>query len=286
MKSILIAIDESKSAKSALNIGVALARICGAKVKGLYVEDIMRLLEWQPAELIGAGMGFSSGIPEARPTIEQVEVEQQFIAEASRIEKNFKETCNKFMVNNVFLTKRGKVHETIEELAKTVDMVVIGKRGKTYPETSKEPGPVTENLLRLTTRPVLVVPEDAKVNNKILIAYDGSQNSQRALSIGASFAKLLNFEVIVISIANDIDTAQKPLDEAKEFLSPYELKSTYMVDFGATMPWLAIANQVEIFDPGLIAIGAFGKNRLMELIFGSTTKQVLTQAQCPVLLCR
>ncbi len=76
MKSILIAIDESKSSKSALNVGVALARICGAKVKGLYVEDIARLLEWQPAELISAGMGFSSAIPEARPTIEQVEVEK------------------------------------------------------------------------------------------------------------------------------------------------------------------------------------------------------------------
>ena len=286
MKSILIAMDESKSSKSALNIGVALARICGAKVKGLYVEDLMRLLEWQPAELISAGMGFSSAVPESRPTIEQVEVEKGFIAEANKLEKDFKETCSKFAVNHTFLTKRGKVHEIIEELAKTVDMVVIGKRGKTYPETSKEPGPVTENLLRLTTRPVLVVPEDAKVNNRILIAYDGSQNSQRALSIGAAFAKLLNFDVKVVSVANDIDAAQKPLDEAKEFLAPYELNATYIVDFGAAMPWLGIAKQIKIFDPGLVVIGAFGENRLMELIFGSTTKQVLMEATCPVLLCR
>ena len=286
MKSILIAMDESKSSKSALDVGVALARICGAKVKGLYVEDVMRLLEWQPAELISAGMGFSSAVPDSRPTIEQVEAEKQFIAEASKLEKSFEEACKKFAVNHSFMTKRGKVHEIIEELTKTVDMVIIGKRGKTYPETSKEPGPVTEDLLRVTTRPVLVVPENAKVNNKILIAYDGSQNSQRALSIGASFAKLLNFEVIVVSVANDIDAAQKPLDEAKEFLTPYELNATYVVDFGAAMPWIAIAKQVKIFDPGLIVIGAFGENKLMELIFGSTTKEVLKEATCPVLLCR
>ncbi len=286
MKSILIAMDESKSSKSALSVGVALARICGAKVKGLYVEDIMRLLEWQPAELISAGMGFSSAVPEARPTTEQVETEKQFIAEAGRLEKNFKEICNKFAVNNTFITKRGKVHGIIEEFAKTVDMVVIGKRGKTYPETSKELGPVTEDLLRLTPRPVLVVPEDAKTNNKILIAYDGSQNAQRALSTGAAFAKLLNFDVRVIGVTNDIDSAEKPLDEAKEFLAPYKLNATYVVDFGASMPWKAIIDQIKIFDPGLIVIGAFGKNRLMELIFGSTTKQVLMEATCPVLLCR
>ena len=286
MKSILIAVDESKSAKSALGIGIALAKICGAKVKGLYVEDVMRLLEWQPAELISAGMGFSSAVPESRPTLEQVEIEKEFIAEANRLEKDFKETCEKLAVNHSFIIKRGKVHEIIEEITKTVDMVVIGRRGKTYPESSKEPGPVTENLLRLTTRPVLVVPEEAKVNNKILIAYDGSQNAQRALSTGAAFAKLLNFEVRVVSVANDADAAQKPLDEAKEFLAPYELQAAYIVDFGSGMPWIAIDKQMKIFEPGLIVLGAFGENRLMELIFGSTTKQVLMEAACPVLLCR
>ncbi len=286
MKSILIAMDESKSSKSVLNVGVALARICGAKVKGLYVEDAMRLLEWQPIELIGAAVGVTSGIPHSRPTLEQVEVEKQFIAEGNRLEKSFKEECKKFAVNYQFFTKRGKVHEIVEQMARTVDMIVVGRRGKTYPESSKEPGPITEDLLRVTTRPVLVVPENAKVNNKILIAYDGSQNSQRALSVGASFAKLLNFEVQIISVANDIDIAQKSLDEGKEFLAPYELNATYITDFGAAMPWIAIAKQIKIFAPGLIVIGAFGTNKLMELIFGSTTKQVLMEATCPVLLCR
>ena len=286
MKSILIAMDESKAGKSALNVGVALAKICAAKVKGLYVEDIMRLLEWQPTELIAAGVGLSTGIPTSRPTEEQVEIEKQFITEGSRLEKSFGEECNKFTVSGQFSTRRGKVHEIIEEAARTVDLIIIGKRGKTYPEGSKEPGPVTEDLLRATTKPVLVVPENAKVNNKILIAYDGSQNSQRALSIGASFAKLLNFEVIVVSVANNIDASQKPLDEAREFLAPYELSATYVTGFGASMPWIEIAKQVKIFDPGLIVLGAFGENKLMELIFGSTTKQVLMEATCPVLLCR
>ncbi len=286
MKSILVAVDESPSSKSALNIGVALARIVGAKVKGLYVENVMRLLEWQPTELISAGIGFSSGAPHSRPTIEQVEVEKEFIAEAGRLEKSFVEVCKKFAVDHVFLTKRGKVHEIIEELARTVDMVVVGRRGKTYPESSKEPGPVTEDLLRVTTRPVLVVPEDAKVNNKILIAYDGSQNAQRALSVGASFAKLLNFDVKVVSVANDIDAAQKPLNEATAFLEPYKLNVTNVVDFGSGMPWKAIIDQMNIFDPGLLVLGAFGENKFMEMIFGSTTKQVLSEAKCPVLLCR
>lgn len=286
MKSILIAMDESKSSKSALSVGVALAKICGAKVKGLYVEDSMRLLEWQPTELMSAGIGFTSGIPGSKPTMEQVEIEKEFIAEAGRIRESFEKECKKFNVNHQFFTKRGKVYETLEQMARTVDMVVVGRRGETYPENSKEPGPITEELLRVITRPVLVVPENAKVNNKILIAYDGSQNSQRALSVGAAFAQLLNFDIKVISIANDKKIAEKPLNEAKEFLAPYDLKATYVADLGAGMPWMAITNQIKIFDPGLIVIGAFGSNKVMELIFGSTTKSVLMEATCPVLLCR
>ena len=133
MKSILIAIDESKSSKAALDVGIALARTCGAKVKGLYVENSLRLLEWQPIELMGAAVGVTSGIPHARPTFEQVEVEKQFIAEANSLKKSFEEACKKFAVSHQFLTKRGKIYEIVEQIARTVDMVVVGRRGKTYP---------------------------------------------------------------------------------------------------------------------------------------------------------
>jgi len=37
-------------------------------------------------------------------------------------------------------------------------------------------------------------------------------------------------------------------------------------------------------DAGLIVMGAFGTNRLKELIFGSTTMNVLEKAECPILL--
>ena len=286
MKSILIAIDDSESSKSALNIGLEVAKITGAKVKGLYIEDISRLLEWQPVELMGAAVGAVSAIPTSRPTVEQVEVEKGFIKESESLHKLFKDKCKSYSVDGIFLTKRGNVDELIYEFAKTVDLVIIGRRGKTYPENSSEPGPRTENLLRNTTRPVLVVPPKAQLNNKILIAYDGGKTAQRALMAGAVFASLQKSEVKVVSIADDIDTAEKPLNEAKEFLSAYNLNATYVIDFEKKKPWKAIMDQAKIWKSGLIVLGAFGENKLLELIFGSTTREVLMQATCPVLLCR
>lgn len=284
--SILVAIDDSITSKSALEVAVNIGVLTSAKVKGLYIEDIARLLEWQPTELIGAAIGASTALPSSRPTDEQIEVEKGFIEEGNRLQKLFNETCRKSGIKGSFSTKRGKVDELVIQAAKTVDLIVIGRRGKAYPLDSIEPGPTTENLLRVATRPVLVVPAGGKLTNKILIAYDSSETAQRALSAASHFAQIQPSEVKVVSVADDIDAADKALNEAKEFLTPYLLNVTYLVGFGSRKPWKEIIDQARNMEAGLIVIGAFGSNRLLELIFGSTTREVLMQATCPVLLCR
>lgn len=284
--SILVAIDDSQASRSALDVGVNLAKISGAKVKGLYVEDTMRLLQWQPAELIGSAIGVSSGLPQSKPTEEQIEIEREYAAEGNLLKSLFEKACGDFKIQGNFSIMRGKVDEVISQASRTVDIVVIGRRGRSYPIDSMEPGPVTENLLRHATRPVLVVPVGGKLTNKILFAYDGSETAQRALSAGAQFAKILPAEVEVVSVADDIDRADNYLNEAKEFLLSYKVKATYIVEFGSTKPWKGIMDQAKNFEAGLIVIGAFGSNMLMEMIFGSTTREILSQATCPVLLCK
>lgn len=286
IKSILVALDDSPSSKAALDVASEIARLCGSKLKGLYVEDVLRLLEWQPAELISAVITTSPNIPHGRPTTEQVEIEKEFLAEGNRLKDLFKDTLDKFSLEGEFEVLRGKVDDLIIEYAKTVDLVVIGRRGKTYPETSKEPGPTTENLLRHSTRPVIVVPPEGKLNNHMLIAYDGSKSSQRALAAGAMLAAFLNSDVRVVSVGDDIDKAEIPLKEAEKFISSYKIPAKFIVAFGSRKPWEAIMDHVKNHSTGLIVLGAFGDQRLLELIFGSTTREVLMRATCPVLLAK
>lgn len=283
IKSILISMDESKSSQSALKAGTDLSKISGAKIKGLYVEDVKRLSEWQPVQLMRATVGVSKEGSGPRPTREQLEIEKEFKEEAKRLEKFFKE--NSKDTEGSFIVKRGEISEVITEVSRTVDLVVIGRRGKTHPPESPEPGPVTDNLLRTCARPVLVVPPGAKLTNRILVAYDGSRSSQRALSSAAEIAGLQKSEIIVVTIVDNSGDADKPLSEAKEFLLPYNLNVSYMVDFVSNKAASGIIKQAENFKAGLIALGAFGENKFLELIFGSTTRQVLMQAKCPVLLC-
>lgn len=295
MKSILVAIDESKASYAALDLACELAKISGAKIKGLYVEDVGRLLEWQPTELIGSAIGASTAMPHVRPTEEQIKIEKEFEKERKNLKEHFETSCKKNHITGTFIIERGMIEECIIKLSKTVDLIVIGKRGRSYKEDSKEPGEIAEELIRNVTRPIFVVPAESHVNarivgknitNKILLAYDGSEAAQRALSITAQIAEILKSELLVISVANDTEVAQKPLDEAKEFLTPYNLKVEYKTGIGAAMPWSIIINEAKNCNPGIISIGAFGSNKLLELIFGSTTKQVLVESTCPILLCK
>ena len=286
IKSILVAVDDSLTSYSALDVAANLAALTSAKLKGLYVEDVMRLVEWQPAELIGAGLGLSSAVPSSRPTAEQLEIEKEFEKEGSGLKKLFTDSAKNIHFKGSFQVIRSKVDETIIEASKTVNLVVIGRRGKSYPLDSIEPGPVTENLLRHTTRPVLVVPAGGKLSNRILIAYDGSETSQRALTAGAQFAEILPSVIKVVCAGDDKHSSEKPLNEAREFLLAYNLNVNYVTESGSNKPWKGIIEQAKAFDAGIIVIGAFGSNRIMEMIFGSTTREVLMQSTCPVLLCR
>ncbi len=288
MKSILIAIDESKASLAALDLACELAKASKAEIKGLYIENIARLLEWEPAELIGSALGVTTAAPHVRDTEEQLQTENEFEKERTNLKELFETTCKKNNVTGTFKSIRGVIEESLIHASKTVDLVVIGKRGEGYKKDSKEPGEVAEELLRQVTRPIFVVPAEsqAKSSKRILLAYDGSEASQRTLSTTAQIASILNAEILIMSVANDLEMAQKPLDEAKEFLTPYNLKATYKTGIGATTPWKVILDEAKVYNPGIIAIGAFGSNKLLELIFDSTTNQILMEAQCPVLLCR
>jgi nucleotide-binding universal stress UspA family protein len=49
-------------------------------------------------------------------------------------------------------------------------------------------------------------------------------------------------------------------------------------------PAAAISQYAQEIEAGLIVMGAYGHSRLVEMLFGSTTRDVLEDAQCPVLL--
>ncbi len=283
IKSILVPMDNSDTSITALNLSIEIAKSTKARIKGLYVEDIYRLTQEMLPHL---GTSHTASVSVLRE-LENTNVEAECIKEGNRVEQIFEEERGKSHFEGNFARARGLTVESIADTAKSTDLIVMGKRGREFEESkSNEPGPITENIIRKTVKPVIVVPANARLNTKILIAYDSSETAQRAISIGAMFATFIPSEVNVITVSENPETAEKSLLEAREFLSSYELKTSFKQKTGSHEHCNAILKEAESIQAGLIVLGACSSYKILEKIFGSTTRMVLTKSTCPVMICR
>ncbi len=284
IKSILAPLDGSEASFSALANAVALGKAAGAEVRGLFVVDKWRFVYVPTSTAIAGAIGAAPTTNVPLPPEELVEEENRAALEEKGIKNCFDTECKAQGVKGTFKVVRGEVGELIIEAARTVDLVVIGRRGKhTRKPEAHTPGSITLALLHKSARPVMVVPEGTRRGTHILVAYDGSEASQRAIEAGAMIAELQASKTIdVLTVVDNPEDAAEPQREAGEYLTPHGLKASFFVESGR--PWEAISAHAGKTDAGLIVMGAFGTNRIKELIFGSTTLNVLENAKCPILL--
>ena len=160
---------------------------------------------------------------------------------------------------------------------------MLGNSGEHEGVKFKAQGVTAEGLLRRTTRPVLVVPHDAMGESKIVIAYDGSLAADRALRAAAELAEVTDMsEAHLITVTDNTEEAHLIQAPAVDYLHAYDLEVIPVVLTGK--PAEVIAKYAKDIDATILALGAFGSNRLKESIFGSTTVAMLKNADCAVLL--
>lgn len=125
---------------------------------------------------------------------------------------------------------------------------------------------------------------------KIMVAYDGSEIAQRALMIAQKRAKSLQAELHVFTSAangkNDdshnarLQEAQRDCEmlcKAANIVCRVEM-STFNLSVAEDVVRYARENQIDE-----IVIGLRRRSQLGKLLFGSTSRQVILDAPCPVL---
>jgi nucleotide-binding universal stress UspA family protein len=133
---------------------------------------------------------------------------------------------------------------------------------------------------------------------KIVIAYDGTEASMRALERAAMLAGAFNSELIVTSVApvttnigrsaGPIDPADPPeahyaeLDEARMYLEGQSLKADLVPAIGH--PAETIARVVEERDADLVVLGTSEPNILERLLGQSVSGAVAHRVHCDVLI--
>ena len=279
IKRILIPLDPSPYTETATKIGCAVARQQGAELTGLVVLDI-------PGIEKSIGMVPLGGLYYAERLEKQKEREAR-----DRIQSllsRFKETCEKAGVAHREAELQGSPSERILGESMFYDAVIVGLRTFYQFETSDSPGDSLEEILDHAITPVYGVPErfslpvvpEEKI--KVLIPFDGSLPSARALHRFAQLAVPDAMEVVLLMSDPDREKADSYLDRAEAYLKAHAVSD---VKKEWTSQEIIQAVDDHYLDwATMVVVGAHAKAGLFDFMVGSLTRYLIEKAEKPVLI--
>ncbi len=275
---VLVAFDGSPASESALSIACSISGLTASELIGLFVEDSARFFQETFGMSLIQKLAGEMTTPTPLPPEQIAEVERVIEEESSGLALRFKDYCEKSRVVGRFLSIKGNPEEVIAECARSVDFVVIGSCGECSLNLGSEHSVTTINsLLRNTSRPVLVVPEEALGESRLVIAYDGSLAAERTLRAAAEFAETSELETVhLITISSSNESGAELQRPAVEYLKAYDIEVVPVILTGK--PAEEIIKYAEKVDASVVALGAFGSNRIKEALFGSVTTEILSNS--------
>jgi nucleotide-binding universal stress UspA family protein len=135
---------------------------------------------------------------------------------------------------------------------------------------------------------------------KILVGFDGSQQSEKAAEVALALATSLDSQLLLFAVARPPEPAtmvelDAMLDDAREhFAAKFEkiiqrakeLEVQLETDIAVGHPVEQIVHRAETDRVDLIVLGRRGMSRFEKMLVGSTSEKVLRYAHCPVMVVR
>lgn len=293
-RKILVPLDGSRFAESALHLALSLSRRTGADIHLTTVQEPVPSFAYDEWESAAA------------------EWSQQYLAQASE------RIADRAGGEVTVALLSGPVAELLEEEASAIeaDLVVMATHGRGLLSRAWL-GSVADSFLHLTSRPVLIVrPEEGEAPDteadrsfgKILVPLDGTELSECMLEHAVAFGRLFEASyhlVRVVPFPMDIASPYLPhtvqlnqglVDEAKVSAAEYlerhaerlraegrSVDCRVLVD---AQPGHGILKEMERAECDLIAMATHGRTGLSRAILGSAADKVLRGTHVPVLLYR
>jgi nucleotide-binding universal stress UspA family protein len=279
VKNILIPIDGSDYGKTAVTYGITIALKLDARLTGLHVVDV-RLMQGP----VFTDISGSIGLPPYQEFLPAIESSLE--AKAEEILKEFREQCEAGGIHPETKKITGVIDEAIiEEGRKCCDWILLAQRGEHFHIGSGAIlGSTAQSVVRSSGKPVVVTPEHFRKINRMALAYDGSPPAQNALNLAAELSARAAWPLSVVIITDDQPLGAKLAEKTEAFLKTRAVDAAIRILKGKEDKELLKFIREGTVD--LLVMGAYGHNRLREVLLGSTTSAVIRKSPIPVLLTR
>lgn len=181
--------------------------------------------------------------------------------------------------------RHGSVTESLIDLEDNIRVLVLGVRGEDHEKQQEKIGSHLEMMVRAIHRPILVVNDEFKTPNTIMLAYDGSVAAEKAVEMVAKSPLYKGLTCHLVCVNKNSENAANLLQQASEKLK----KSANLTLISASLTGKAdqeLCAYQEQHDIDLTIMGAFSHTRLREMLLGSFTVKMLLNTKKPLLLLR
>lgn len=276
IKRILVALDPDEDTPIATRYAIRLAKRFNASITGLAVVDLSNV---QSTFAVGE---FGAEIIANKIWTEMAEDTRNA---AERLLNNFKSMVRKANVRHREIRKQGASLEVIIEEMKYHDILIVGRDSHFFYNQPEQDTGTLAKVVKGGDAPTLVVTEEYRDVEKVMIAFDGSSPAARTLKGFVHllpYGKDIDIELIIVPEDKNDPTREQSLNvlkQAEAYLNEhgfqYITKTT--LDPGKTGEKI-LYHQFEK-KPDLLLLGAHSVSALRRITFGSTTHHLISYSE-------
>jgi nucleotide-binding universal stress UspA family protein len=270
LRSVLVALDGSAYTQAVTTLALDWASRSGARLFGVGVLDEPSIRGPEPVPM-GAG-AYKVARDEAR------------MADAHRRVLGFLDAFRaQSAATGVAAEVLEDIGDPVEQIvreAQRCDVVILGRETFFHFETQERPDATLAGVLRVSPRPVVVVPRTLPEGEGVLVAYGGGREAARTLQTFQLLGLAAGEDIEVVTVHRDGARAEAIATLAGDFLAAHGASHRLHPVTSPRAPAEVVLELVRHRRPRLLVMGAHAHHPVRDLFATSVTRAVLEG--CPV----
>lgn len=274
-KTILVHVDESKSALKRTQLAHQIAAKFDAHVTGVALTGISRYI----FESTDLGVGDPNMMLHLTGLRERAE---RAITAFKQASLDLGASTSECLIAN------DEANGGLGLRARYADLIVIGQTNRNEPSPSVL-SDFPEFMIVNSGRPVLITSYSTEINTvaeRCLIAWDGSREAARALTDALPLLKTSKVvQVLIINPEKQSEAhGEEPGADIALFLARHGVNVEISTRFSSQDTGSSILAACKEWSADLLVMGGYGHSRFREMIMGGTTRTILEKMTIPVLM--
>ncbi|MBT3273198.1 MAG: universal stress protein [Spirochaetales bacterium] len=283
LKQIVIGIDGSNESMAAFEQALSLAKQVGCDLKCVFIIDLRKTQ--MPFIYTGAAYEGAYERLYIPPDSSMRKFYEKIAGDlddfAGKCIQSCKQRAEKAGVEFESIVKSGYPGMELCDEGRSGGLLVVGQRGENAHYKRSIVGSITEDLMRISPRPLMICPDSVRDIKTVITPYDGSRSSEHALQYYVNGLRNPADKFIFLVVGDEVQDEHQ-IEEELKYLEQHDVPVSLIRRKGGPAKEILSAAREESAD--LILLGAHGRNRLRDIFIGSTASHVIHKSEVPVLL--